>query len=95
MYYIIETQENKDGTASVLPVQIKTSREEALSVWHSILSFAATSQIYIHSAIVLDSELKVVATETFKHIPPIELIPEVTQEESVDDASTTSNTEDE
>lgn len=67
MYYIIETQENKDGTAAVLPVQTKTDLNDALSTWHSILSFAATSDIYIHSAAILNSELKVVETESYTH----------------------------
>lgn len=67
MYYVIETQENIDGTATVLPVHTKSTQNEALSVWHSVLSFAATSNVYIHSCVVLDDQLRVVARESFKH----------------------------
>ena len=67
MFYIIETQEQADGTAAMLTYQEQT-KNDALSKWHSVLSFAAVSSIYIHSCIVLDSELKTIAKESFKHI---------------------------
>lgn len=67
MFYIIETQENKDGTAGILTF---TEREKnaAISKWHDILHYAAVSSIYRHSCIILDSELKTVARESYLHL---------------------------
>lgn len=74
MYYIIETQENQDGTAAILTYQ-ETTKNAALSKWHAVLQFAAISSVYNHSCAVLNSELKTVVRESYQHIPE----PEVTE----------------
>jgi hypothetical protein len=66
MFYIIETQENVDGTATILTYQEPT-KNGALSKWHDVLYYAAISSIYLHSCVVLDSSLKTVARESYIH----------------------------
>lgn len=68
MYYIIETQQNTDGTAANLTYQ-EESQNAALSKWHEVLHYAAISTIYIHSCCVLNEELKVIARESYRHYP--------------------------
>ena len=67
MFYIVETQENKDGTASIL-TYTEQGKNEAISTWHNILHYAAVSSIYRHSCVILDSELKTVARESYLHL---------------------------
>ncbi len=67
MYYIVETQENADCTASIL-TYTETNRNTALSKWHQILQYAAVSTVYVHSCVVLDSELRIIARESYTHI---------------------------
>lgn len=66
MYYIIETQENADGTAAILTYQ-EIEKNAALSKWHNVLSYAAVSSVYNHSCAVLDSSLRTVVRESFLH----------------------------
>ncbi len=68
MFYVIETQQNADGTASILTFQQQT-QNEALSKWHEVLHYAAISTVYIHSCCVLNEELKVIARESYRHYP--------------------------
>jgi len=67
MFYIIETQENKDGTAGILTFT-EQYKNDAISKWHDILHYAAVSNVYRHSCIVLDSSLKTVARESYLHL---------------------------
>lgn len=67
-YSIIELQTDAEGsTAVVTPIQTKATKEEAESVWHGILSVAATSKVPIHTAVVLNPEGKLIATQCYKH----------------------------
>lgn len=66
MYYIIETQQNADGTAAILTYQ-EAEKNTALSKWHNILSYAAVSTVYNHSCAVLDDSLRTVVRESFIH----------------------------
>lgn len=70
MYYILEIQEQQNGSGSVLPYTA-TTKESALSKWHEILMYAAISSIYHHTALVVDAEGKYIARESFTHIPPV------------------------
>lgn len=56
MYFILETQVNKDGTGAILPAHTRTDRNEAEAKYHQILSVAAVSSVYKHGAIILDEE---------------------------------------
>lgn len=66
MFYIIETQQQADGTAAILTYEEET-KNGALSKWHSVLQYAAISSVCIHSCAVLNEELKVVARESYRH----------------------------
>ena len=70
MYYIIETQENADGTAAILTYQ-ETTKNAAISKWHDVLRFAVISSVYIHSCVILDSSLKVVEGMRESYIHPV------------------------
>ena len=56
MYFILETQVNKDGTGAILPANTRINRNEAEAKYHQILSIAAVSNVYKHGAIILDEE---------------------------------------
>lgn len=77
MYYIIELQTNADGTAGNI---VKTAEDmnNALSTYYGILQFAATSSVYIHTAVVFDEEGRLIAQKCFRHTPVVE--PEPTEE---------------
>lgn len=56
MFFILETQVNKDGTGAILPANTRMDRNEAEAVYHQILAVAAVSNVYKHGAIILDEE---------------------------------------
>lgn len=64
MYYVIELQTNETGAALV---STYTDRNEALSKFHSILAFAATSEVLYHSCVVLDEMGRTITKESFMH----------------------------
>lgn len=66
MYYIVELQTN-DGKGAYI-VKTKDDRNEALSAFHSVLAFAATSEVDYHACAVLDEQGRYVARECFVHI---------------------------
>lgn len=70
MYHILETQQNADGTAQVLNYQAETENE-AISVWHGVLQYAALSNVFIHSCAVMTEDLKVLKRESYTHYAPI------------------------
>ena len=66
MYFILETQVN-NGVGAVLPVQTRNTQDEAESVYHSILSFAATSSVEHHGAIILDENCIPIMHKSYTH----------------------------
>lgn len=79
MYLIIEFQTN-EGQMTILPAIPKETREEAESVYHSILSFAAVSSVEIHGAFVLNEEGREVLWQAYHHEPSPEPNEEVSEE---------------
>lgn len=67
MYVILELQTNGETTAVVSPVQVKETKDEAESVFHSILSYAAVSQVEQHTALILNPQGQLVESKCFKH----------------------------
>lgn len=65
MFFIIELQVNRDSGANI--VQTADTQQEAMSKYHTVLSFAATSEVDKHSCIVLDDEGRQVARECYIH----------------------------
>ena len=68
MYHIIETQQNKDGTAAILTYQEPTEAG-AISKWHAVLQYAVMSEVYIHSCAILTEDLKMLKRESYTHNP--------------------------
>ena len=65
MYIIVELQNTKGQTGNI--VQTKESRDEAMSVYHSILAAAAVSKVQYHTAIVMDERGQYLARECYEH----------------------------
>lgn len=66
MYIVIEIQTNSDGTVGNF-VWAFNSEQEALSKYHSVLSFAAVSQLPKHSCVVITNEGYVISSYCFTH----------------------------
>ena len=64
MYFVIEIQISQGGAGSNLVTQHAT-KNEALSKYHTILAYAAVSELPCHSAVVLDEEGRTIAREAF------------------------------
>lgn len=56
-----------DGSVAVLPPTVKASRPEAESVFHSILSYAAQSEIPMHAAVLMTNEGIVLDRKAYTH----------------------------
>jgi len=69
MFYIIEIQTN-GGVGAVSPVQTATTRNQAMSIYHTILASASISEVEYHSCIVVDEQGQYLARECFKHPRP-------------------------
>ena len=67
-YIVIETQTN-DGITAIVPPLTYTDRNEAESKFHNILSFAATSSIEEHTAMLLTSDGRMIRNECYRHTP--------------------------
>ena len=66
MYFILETQVN-NGVGAMLPAQTRDTQNEAESVYHTILSFAATSSVEHHGAIILDENCIPIMHKSYTH----------------------------
>ena len=70
MFYIIEIQEQIDGTGAVVtPIKTATDQNNAMSKYHSTLASAAISPVYKHTVAVLDGSGQYLARETYTHRP--------------------------
>lgn len=67
MYIVLEIQTFADGSVATLPPTIKSTRDEAESVYHSILSFAALSDLPMHAAILMTNEGKEIMHQAYTH----------------------------
>ena len=66
MYTVIELQTNGGTTTALTPVT-KTTRDDAEQEYHLKLSYAAVSQVEIHSVVLLNAEGKTLKSECYKH----------------------------
>lgn len=67
MYIVLEIQTMADGTVATLPPIIKATRDEAESVYHSILSYAAVSVLPMHAAILMTNEGREIMHQAYLH----------------------------
>ena len=65
MYSIIELQTTNGQTAHLY--QTAETKNEAMSKFHTVLSYAATSNVTYHACIVMDEEGKYLARECYTH----------------------------
>lgn len=75
MFTVIELQTINGVTSSI--VTNHSSENEAYQKYHQILSFAAVSEVDIHSACVLNEYGNVLKNEFYIHKEESEEIPEV------------------
>ena len=67
MYIIFEIQTNNGASTVVTPIQTTETKYDAMSRYHSVLAFAATSDVDCHTAVVLDEQGRVIARESYFH----------------------------
>lgn len=65
-FVVIEIQTASDGTASVLH-SAYSSENQAWSKFHTILSFAAVSELPCHAAVILDNQGSVLGSMQYVH----------------------------
>ena len=66
MYIVLEIQKNINGQISTIPTSF-ISRNEAESKYHTILSFAAISEVPVHSAIIMTEEGQPIMYQSYSH----------------------------
>lgn len=71
MYFCVEIQTYQGGTSATIVTE-HNAKNEALSKYHTVLSYAAVSDLPCHSAVVLDEEGRTVAREAFtRNVPEV------------------------
>ena len=66
-YVVIELQKFADGTLAVPPVSTHDTFFDAMARYHTILSVAATSDVPVHSALVLTDVGQEIRLDSFNH----------------------------
>ena len=74
MFIVLEIQTNADGVVGIIPTT-KETENEARSEFYRVLSYAAISDVPIHTALLINSEGGIYSSECFKHEVP-ELVEE-------------------
>lgn len=67
MYIVQEIQTNGTSTALV-PAKTFTDRREAESAYHLALSYAAVSEVEVHTVILYDEHGNVLQKEFYEHM---------------------------
>ena len=67
MYFIIEIQKSNNGTAAIVPPASYTDQRLAEQAYHTALSYAAVSQVNVHSVVMLDDTGARIKGETYYH----------------------------
>lgn len=65
-YLVIEMQKQADGSLAHL-VDAYTDRNTAEQKYHTVLSFAAVSNLPIHTAVIMTDEGAVLKKEVYRH----------------------------
>lgn len=65
MFIVIEIQ-TEDNTSATI-VDAYPSKAEADSKYHTILAYAALSNVPVHSAVMFDAEGHFIKSECYKH----------------------------
>ena len=70
MFIVLEIQTFSPTNVAVLTPITKTTREEAESTFHSILSYAAVSDLPMHAAVLMTNEGVVLDRKAYIHKEP-------------------------
>lgn len=66
MYVVVELQKSADDTIASL-VTTHQTLNDAESKFHQVLSYAAVSNLPLHSCVLLNEDAYVVKTESYAH----------------------------
>ncbi len=66
MYVVVELQKTDENTIASL-VSTHQTLQDAQSKFHQVLSYAAVSNIPLHSCVLLNEDAYVVKTESYSH----------------------------
>jgi len=70
MYYILEIQAYNDGTSAHI-MYTEQTEAQAESKYHTVLAYAAISDIPIHVVMILTFDGNLVKRETYYHTPEV------------------------
>lgn len=70
-YIVLEIQADEEGHASILPAIVKQELLGAESEYHRILSAAAISNVYCHTALIMTQDGTVLYSQSYRHIPVV------------------------
>lgn len=80
MYSIIELQTTDGQTVHIY--NTAETQAQAMSIWHTTLSYAALSDVEYHACVVMDEQGKYIARECYEH-PKIVTTEEVITDENI------------
>ena len=66
-YIIIEIQKMNNGSCAVVPPTTYTDQQLAEQAYHTALSYAAVSQVDVHSVVMLNDVGERIKGETYYH----------------------------
>lgn len=69
MFIVLEMQKLDKDTLAILPANTYESQAEADSKYHAILSVAAISSVWKHSAVMLDENGTPLKYDCYIHLP--------------------------
>ena len=67
VYIIIEIQKSNNGTVAIVPPASYTDERLAEQAYHTALSYAAVSQVDVHSVVMLNDVGERLKGETYYH----------------------------
>lgn len=70
MYFVVEIQILDNGNPNLLHFEY-TDKNKAFEKYHYILAEAAVSTCLVHTAIIMQSDGRIITRETFEH--PVEV----------------------
>ena len=73
MFIVIEIQKTDDSTVATL-VSSHETRKEAESKYHTVLAYAAISELRTHSAMIMTDEAIPIKYEYYENVPEEEPI---------------------
>lgn len=66
--FIIQEIQTTNGQTALTPAVVKPTREEADSVFYSLLSYAAISTVGIHAVVMFDEHGNVLNVGRYEHL---------------------------